>query len=271
MHLLEPVKDMDDSFKLVQKYRKNDAREQGKCDNLVRDADVKLKRAGLFMVVEAENAKGPLQGDKLEKAIMEAIESQGLRPVSTITNPSKTNGNHVVIVMKEGVIVARTWPKEKYCAFDIHLWGRFNRMDAIRDALVNAVGSKKGSVSSFRIIVGGMRGTDTWKQDKQEIGPKIFQNRDCTPKHGSGEINQDVIDTVVEETLNLIDEKNAVVAVLCGTEKESCGSLEVVQKSDKVGAAVAIYPCSNIKDVEFMGDAAIRMSACELETLKTSS
>ena len=268
MKLLEPVEDLDDSFKLFKKYQHNNAREQGKCDNLVNDSDVKLKRAGLFMVVEAENAKGPLRGEKLEKALMEVIQQQGLEHVSTVTSPSETSGNHVIIVTKEGVIVARTWPKEKYCAFDIHLWGRFNKMDAIRDALVDAVGSKAGSVSSFRIIVGGMRGTDFWKQDKQEIGPKIFQNRNCTPKHGHGEINQDMIHTVVEEMLNLIDGKDAVVAVLCGAETDLCGSLEVVRKSDKVGSVFPIYPCSNIKDIEFMGDAAVRMSACELETLK---
>jgi hypothetical protein len=50
--------------------------------------------------------------------------------------------------MREGVVVARTWPKEKYCAFDIHLWGRFNTMDGVKKALAEAVGSPKGSVSS---------------------------------------------------------------------------------------------------------------------------
>jgi spermidine synthase/S-adenosylmethionine/arginine decarboxylase-like enzyme len=269
MQLLEPLKDLDDSFKLFTKYRHNNAREQGKCDNLVDDSDVKLKHAGLFMVIEAENAKGPLQVDTLEKALTEAIQQQGLGLVSTVTSPSETSGDHVIMVTREGVIVARTWPKEKYCAFDIHLWGHFNKMVAIRDALVDAAGSKAGSVSSFRIIVGGMLGTDTWEQDKQEIGPKIVQNRDCAPKHGSGEVNQDVIHTVVEETLNLIDEKDAVVAVLCGAETESCGCLDFIKKSDKVVSAVSIYPCSNIENVEFIGDAAaVRMSTCEVETFK---
>jgi spermidine synthase/S-adenosylmethionine/arginine decarboxylase-like enzyme len=269
MLLLEPVKDIDDSFKLVQKYRKNDARQQGKCDNLVSDADVKVKRAGLFMVVEAENAKGPLMGDKLEKAIKLAIESRGLTPISTIRNPSKTKGEHIVIVMKEGIIVARTWPKEKYCAFDIHLWGRFNRMDDVKSALSNAVGSKKESVSSFRIIVGGMRGTDTWKDDKKVIGPKISYNRDCDVHPGTGAIDQGVIDTVVDESLNLIDQENAVCLVICGSEDQTCSSFDVVQKSDKVKSVIPIYTCPNVKNVDFHSDANTRMSACEIETLKT--
>ena len=269
MLLLDPVEDVNDSFKLVQKYRKNDARAQGKCVNRVDDSDVKLKRDGLFMVVEAENVQGPVKGDAFENALHAALEKEGLRVVSTVTNESATKGVNVVIVMREGAVVARTWPKEKYCAFDIHLWGRFNTMDSVKNGLAEAVNSPKGSVSSFRIVVGGMRGTDTWKEDKTEIGPKILQYRDCDEHLGRGTIDDGVIAAVVEESLNMIQEKDPIVVVICGNKEDSCRSLDAVKKDKKIGNTIPLCTCPDIENVDFTGDAPTRMFACEMDILKT--
>ena len=274
MILLEEINDPDDRFQHIQYYQKTSARAQGKCDDKhVDESDMKLKRAGILMILEAENASGSLKGKKLESALQSALEKEGLRTVSTISQPAPlAKGEVIVIVMREGFVAARTWPKEKYCAFDIYLWGRFNTMDNVKKALADAVGSKKESLSSFRIVVGGMRGTDTWAEDKKLIGPRIVQHRNCEEKTEVKttveSIDQRMIDTVMDESLNMVLSKDIVAAVFCGVKDEPCNSLDVLSKNKNVREVIVIWTCPGIEKAPFLDDSLTPMFMCEMETAK---
>ena len=51
----------------------------------------------------------------------------------------------------------------------------------MRNALAEVVGSSR-SLSSYRIVTGGMLGTKTWADDGKTIGPRFTQMRDCEEK-----------------------------------------------------------------------------------------
>lgn len=142
MLLLEPVKDIKDRFKHINAYRKNDASAQGKCVELNETLDdSEGASAGILKIVEAENTTKPLEWKSLEGALFSALQKEGLMPLKAIAHSSENDGAIGVIVMDEGIVVARTWPVEKYCAFDIQLWGAFNKMESVRNALAEVVGS----------------------------------------------------------------------------------------------------------------------------------
>ena len=270
MILLEEIEEPDDRFQHIQYYQKTDARKQGKCNEV--EDDIKLKRAGLVMVMEAEDASGNLKGKELEGAITTALEKEGFRPVSTVSNTTPSNNGEVVaIVMREGLVLARIWPNEKYVAFDIYLWGRFNDIDTVKKALAETVGSEKKSISSFRIVVGGMRGTDTWAADKQVIGPKTLSHtRNCEEDPGPdttvSKIEESMADAMVEESLNMIIDKNIVAAVFCGPQDEPCEILDLVSKHKNVGKVVTFYTCPSIEKAPYLDDSLTPMFSCEMDT-----
>jgi len=275
MILLEEIDEPDDRFQHIQYYQKTNARKQGMCSDKADDSDIKLKRAGLLMILEAEDALGTLKGKKLEAAIKSAVEKEGLRAESTVSKASPSNkGEVVVTLMREGFVTARTWPQEKYCAFDIYLWGRFNDVDKVKTALTDAVGSKKESISAFRIVVGGMRGTDTWAEDKQVIGPKTLSHtRNCGeetgPKTTVSKIDQDMIDVALEESLTMSLDKDIVAAVFCGVADKPCKTLDVVSKNKNVAKVVTIYTCPSIEKAPYLDDSLTPMFTCEMDTANT--
>jgi spermidine synthase/S-adenosylmethionine/arginine decarboxylase-like enzyme len=269
--LVEPLKDFNDRFKHINAYRKNDARAHGKCLERNKTSHDSEGSAGILMIVEAENTTAPLEWKSLEGALSSALQNEGFTPLRTFWHPSESGGVIAVIVMGEGIVVARTWPEETYCAFDIQLWGAFNKMDDVRNALAKAVGSSSGSLSSYRIVTGGMRGTKTREEDQKTIGPRITQTRDCDEKTvGVGadvSIDESTVDVALEESLNLMHNKDIVVAVLCGNRKDTCKSLNVLAKDKNVREVVALYSCPGIDSAPYLDHGLTRMFECEVETL----
>ena len=271
--VLEPIQDAGDRFMHIHHYQKSDARAQGKCGEL--DKNVKLKRAGLLLILEAENARGDLKGEKLEHAIEAALTKEGLKLVSQISDA--TGGKtRIVIVMREGIVVARTWPKQKYCAFDVQMWGHFEKMEPVKVALVDAVGSGSGSTSSYRVVVGGLRGIDIWEESRQYIGPSITQQRDCREISDESvhavevSITPKAVDTLLEESLSLIQDpgEGIVAAAVCGDRDMPCRSVDVLSKSDKVSILMEVWPCRSIESAPYLEDTLSSMFACEMEILR---
>jgi len=132
------------------------------------------------MIVEVEECTLPMA--ELEPTLVKTLEGMGF---TSITSSDNTDSSFdVVIVMAEGYVIARRWPKQKYVGLDIHLWGRFEKLEDTRAALVKALGSgndiKKGSVSSFRVVASGMYGNDSWEEDVKLIGPDLTKHtRKC--------------------------------------------------------------------------------------------
>jgi hypothetical protein len=150
--------------------------------------------------------------------------------------------------MKEGYVVARLYPEDNYCGLDINLWGGFQKMTSLRAALASTVGST--SLSSFRVIVGGMHGSSTWEEDKEVIGIQVSQTRNCEREiEGSNDnetLGRAATKVAIENAVELVAAKGSIVAVVvCGFDE--CSSAQVLEDHERVGVMVSIPPCSGLQ------------------------
>ncbi len=129
--------------------------------------------------------------------------------------------------------MACTWPENKYCAFDIDLWGSFHKVEAVKKSLLAAVGSSLQSSSSFRAVTTGMCGIKTFKDDYKSRGPQFTQECD-EPEEDNEELSPTIADVLLEESINsLLLDNELAVAVFCGPDMP-CFSTEVVAKHGSV-------------------------------------
>jgi len=267
--LLEPIE--NHPLELFHDYRRTSALEQGKCGDDEAESDEEMTgRSGILLVSEVENTTVPLAPlNGLISKLLQVLKKQGMHPID-----SKSPGKDVtstIISMVEGHITVRVWPDQKYCALDIHLWSSFNKMEQLRDALVKALGSDASSLSSYRIVTGGMKGTSTWDEDHKTIGPLIEQTRSCDGVNyvKEGDLNsKETNDIILEEALGLLQGDGAVAAVLCGPTKEECKSLDAVSRHKKIDEVIFIPTCPELAAAsEFSENIGDIMVHCEKEIL----
>jgi hypothetical protein len=111
------------------------------------------------------------------------------------------------------------------------------------------MGTAEENASSYRGVAGGMLGTDTWKEDLAKIGPRYVNTRNCEERTSLDEIALPTTQTLMEETLNLVIDKDILVVVLCGISGEgSCASLEAVKKDKAFSKIVALWTCPSSDD-----------------------
>jgi S-adenosylmethionine/arginine decarboxylase-like enzyme len=270
--LLPPVAELKDRFDFFHDYRKNNAKKAGKCDLSSRkeeENDEQGKSAGILHVLDAENVTITLDSSSVEKMILEVGKEEGLTPVSISTNrPDGIVSEMVVVVFKEGYVLARLWPEYSYCAIDIGLWGGFLREASFHKRLAKAMNPK--TLSSFRVIVGGMYGSSTWREDKKVIGPQLVQHRDCdVPEPKDVEFSDDAAKRVtVNEITNLAASSKIVAAVICGVkDKDDCISVDVLDKNPKVAKLVPIWTCPDLLDEAEGPQTLMRKFECEENTI----
>ena len=279
--LLETLEEQDgDGFKYFHDYRKTDARSQGKCkDDDVTGGNTTTahgKKAGIMDIVDAGDASIPLNRQRMREILYSVARTEGLTPVSTPSSSvdSSYEGSTEVMVMKEGYVVARMWPESNYCAFDVNLWGSFQKSESLKAALVKAVDSS--SVSSFRIVVGGMQGSSTWEEDKDVIGIQIAQTRNCEVEsstsnaQGQEQISEDqVVSIAMEQTSHFTGDEASVVAVVCGFEtmKDQCLGLDVFEKHKKTHKVIPVWTCPYLKGVDTESMEYSNMYKCEQSVL----
>ncbi|EED88836.1 hypothetical protein THAPSDRAFT_264237, partial [Thalassiosira pseudonana CCMP1335] len=107
------------------------------------DGGDEVAYAGVLMVVEAENVsmKGLKEGEKVAKALEKPLTKLGYEVLSTAVKASdESGGASLAIAMKEGYVLAETWPEAKYVKLDIHLWGAFENQEAIRTEVLKTLG-----------------------------------------------------------------------------------------------------------------------------------
>ena len=269
MLFLDRLAIANNPYKFYHDYRKNETSIQ-MCQgghnglDLEKDSKEQGHSPGILMIVEAEQTSADLlQTDLLRANVLKALEKEGLSVVSTIFSEPSVKTVTLLVILQEGYVVARTLSDLNYVAYDIHLWGSFEKHENIEKALVIAVGS--ASSSSFRIIAGGMRGMSTWKDDKKQIGPIFTQacdNEDNTRTNDST-VGQSAINAVLKEMVNIIDDEKMTVAVICGKDTKDCSSIDALEKIENVNNIV-LLSCSNMEGTdEFMEGSNDRMLSCE--------
>jgi len=246
----------EDVYDIYHDYRRNNTRKMMHCkgddDSFGRELDEQEKSPGILMILEAEDITVPLESsNKLQEIMAEALKKEGFTVVSTVA-PSKEHDGIVVatVVLSEGYVIARGWPEYNYVAYDVHLWSAFEKHDAAKNALIEAVGSGSGkSSSSYRIVAGGMFGVSTWKEDAQNRGPRF--TRDCErPQMPARDTIMDTssITTILEDSMALIKDDDIVASVICGYESESCHSMDVLKNHGIVSEVVPIWTCPGLKE-----------------------
>ncbi|KAL3933939.1 MAG: hypothetical protein SGBAC_010183 [Bacillariaceae sp.] len=256
--LYTPLTEDDNRFDLMHDYRKNDARAIGKCDTITPPIDTSSQgsSAGILEIVNAENVSISLEDKaKIAKLLQDVASAQGF----TI-GPSKAyGGNLVVAVLKEGYIAARLWPEDNYIGFDINLWGKTYEIKSLKNALTKAVESSL--VSAYKVVVGGMFGSSTWKEDQVKIGPYsktvTNMNRNCQERETSPEvapIPQSAIEIALNQTFTLLESSydGVTVGVVCGVEGSDCMSFDVAEANPIVTKVFKFQTCNDLEGEEKM-------------------
>ena len=274
MNLLS-VEEVSNFSKYFHDYNDNartlrDAKRTNQAAEIDDESDQQGRRAGILLIVEVGNMNLPIAPvDELKTIINVELVGFGLH----VLDSKKLSSDDTIIVlhMQEGYITVRVWPEHKYCALDIHLWSSFNKMEQLRDALVKALGSDHSSLSSYRIVTGGMKGTSTWDEDHKTIGPLIEQTRSCDGVDyvKEGDLNsKETGDIVMDEALNLMQGDGALAAVLCGPTREDCKSLDAVSRHKSIDEVIFIPTCPELAAAsEFSENIGDLMVRCEKEVL----
>eukprot|EP00934_Nitzschia_sp_Nitz4_P001216 Nitzschia sp. Nitz4//scaffold98_size77359//36815//46705//NITZ4_005549-RA/size77359-processed-gene-0.17-mRNA-1//1//CDS//3329560760//1216//frame0 len=241
-------------------YSKNDAQSQGRCNaTAVEIPDEQTRSAGILLVVEAEMTSVATQ-EELHQVVLAAIAKNDFTPVGEPISDK----NVFIVPLQEGFVSARFQGSE-YCAINIWVWGKHKYQAALRDSLVEAMSSQ--TVSSFRVVVGGMFGSSTWQQDQKEIGPVRAQNRNCEPEDcRATDLSADRPPTrsvVVQQALTglLNDVRYPFILVACGLPGAECPVLDGLTGIDH-GTFVPIYTCPSLESSDDMAT----MYECEKET-----
>ncbi|KAL3935557.1 MAG: hypothetical protein SGBAC_008948 [Bacillariaceae sp.] len=241
----------DHQFKFVHDYRRNPSSTFDKLckdpDAIPEKDDLQMASPGIFMALEVEEltSKYINKPSKIKDAIEKALEKQGMHVVSTTAG--KKTDTQFVTIMKEGYVVVRLDAEHKYCGFDILLWSSFDNFEAVKLALIRAVGGSRDKTSSFRVVTGGMFGVSTWKEDDKSHGPQInkFCSKDTEPVRAA-KSPESLLSVILNESLDLVDkDSNFAVAVLCGDEDEPCESVNILKGKKRISTMVPFYSCSD--------------------------
>jgi hypothetical protein len=108
------------------------------------------------------------------------------------------------------------------------------------------------STSKFRIVAGGMFGSNTLEEDQKSIGIQVSQTRNCKANEWKSPAVRDDDDEAMHvsivQSLDLIDEDLVLKAVVvCGYEdKDKCSSLKALASEDRVKDVVTIWACPSL-------------------------
>jgi hypothetical protein len=207
------------------------------------DLDEQARSAGIMEIVNAENVAVSVD-EKVLVNLAEVAQKKGFNVIGQPIVENKVG----FIMMQEGYLAVRLWPDEKYIGLDINLWGHTYNIKGLKSALVEAMGSSK--VYSYKVVVGGMFGSSTWKEDQKILGPKSKQLRDCK-KDVVAEGSLDAAKASAISAVELIPltlTENVAAVVFCGSEGESCPVLEALSGEAKVKITFRINECSGMEN-----------------------
>lgn len=203
---------------------------------------------GIMIVLEAEEVTVPLDSiEGVYTILMKTLKDAGLTPLSS----SSFSEEALMISLKEGYVMLRTWPEQKYCAFDIVLWSSLANLEAAKSGLIAAVGAK--TTSSYKIVMDGMRGVETIEY------PKFPVENDADASMGTDTdapvpraFEAGDLDIILKETIELMQDDNSMTIVFCPCKGSICLSLEALQKVGpaKIGTVIPIWSCASGKSMK---------------------
>lgn len=255
-------------YDLMHDYRKNIAPAEHCNLTIPPEPTEQGTAAGVVEIVNAEECVTPL-GPDIVKILKDVAEKHGF----IVEGEPVYDQDVGFVLMKEGYIAARIWPDEEYVGFDVNLWGKTYKIKNVRDDLVKAV--KSSEVSSYRVVVGGMYGSNTWKEDQKIVGPRVKQLRNCnedTVKEGIADAKL-ISAAAVEEVVAMTNAKDITAMVVCGKKDAKCDSIKVLSSFKDVKEVLPIYECMSLDPAnsESMFACEVAMEKLVAETLLGSA
>jgi len=227
--------------------------------------DVQNTSPGIMMIVEAEDATFEFTSPEEHRdLIVDVLQTEGLTVIQALLPEASDSDSVVVVITREGYVTSHAHLSAKYYAFDVHFWSSFEVQPVVRDALIAAVGSEGKSSSSYRIVAGGMFGTGTWKEDGTRLGPHRTIPCDAKIFESDVDVDVNVADIILEETLKLAQGTGDVM-VVCGQEGSQCTSFNALSKIVDVDRLKVIWSCPDAN--EFALDYADTLYECEQKIL----
>ncbi|KAL7564611.1 hypothetical protein ACA910_017953 [Epithemia clementina (nom. ined.)] len=247
-------------------FRRNNR--QARTSNCVDSGDLQLTETepkldtvqrsfGVLVVVEAENVTiASLEDPKIVHSVVEeALEESGFTNISAVqsfsANKTDTMTHVFIFVMKEGYVVARTWPENNYIALDLHLWNHVAKHEAAVAKLMAAFGAEE-SKSSFKITTGGMYGSGYGDAKGKIARPTktspCSNDWNATTPVTAGPAESYHLDSVLHEMTTLTQTSEPMLVVVCPTDTSACPSLDSLRSTARdsvINRVYAIHFCSN--------------------------
>ena len=195
------------------------------------------KSPGILMILDVEGVQLELEG--ITSVIDAVLSSLKLNKLSSLTYPL-SNISIITTFFKQGYVIARYYQYYNYIAFDIHLWSAFDKLSTLKLELQSKLKSSK--VSSYRIVAGGVFGMEDWKEDERNRGPNFYNSCQDTVLMEQ-DTEDDVMDTILDKSLDLMDKMN--VLVICD---QDCSILDTIKSHSNVQTVIPLYPC--LKDLQ---------------------
>ena len=249
----------DDRHRMIHDYRSKVCTSD-ESESAINEEEEQTTANGVLELVTIENLTIlPDSFESITTLMRASIEGIGGFTIVENEVSSDEEEEIALIVMEEGYVAARRQENESatedaepefYLGFDIHLWSQTNRIQELKNAFHKAYKSK--DISSHKIVVGGMFGTKNWKEDAKHIGPmvatapkKTCNAVDDSSATGSAFDAEAAGKIVIQEVVSLTNSQKAIVAVFCGSESDSCASLDVLKDHERVEEVIPIFDCAS--------------------------
>jgi hypothetical protein len=271
--IVQDLNDIEDNFELYHDYAFNTT-STNICDNLKDTEKQKnqIRSPGITIIAEIEDVSTPLTAADVKDTISNALESEGmgLKASEAIQNDSNTL---VYVVMKEGYVIARAMRDKKYVGLDIHFWSSMHKQKSVMNAIVHAIGGSSATLSSYRVITGGMFGVNGWKEDEKRRGPQFqelcddIKNTTLISTNHGGEVNKADIIIGIGQGLALMGRKDMKILMLTGNDANDKQDIEnrqaVISSFDSVSTVLTLNCPSMVGFNRFTEDSGKSLAACE--------
>ncbi|KAG7338718.1 spermine/spermidine synthase domain containing protein [Nitzschia inconspicua] len=258
--LYDDMHSPDTHLDLMHDFRRNIVPREKCQDNKEEEiSNEQARSAGIMEIVNAEKI-----GVNIDKGVLAVLTTVVEKGGFTLLGDPFFEDAFGFLLMKEGYIAVRLWPEEKYIGLDINLWGRTYEIKNLKTAIVKALESEK--MYSYKVVVGGMFGSNTWKEDLKIIGPKMKQLRNCEEDIVlTGSLDWKFASSVSAEEIIPVTMTDTVVAIVfCGLESTECPVFDGLKAKEEVKTLVRINECESLENGT-MKDA----FACEKSILDT--
>ena len=231
-------------------------------DNQGKSIANKATSHAVLSIIEVEDLSDGVKHTKKAQmnAISKALNRHGLQVVNTASSDYKDSfGHDIFFVLEHGYIILRQRSAvDNYVAVDMSLWDSVDLMNDLKRDLIESIGGKEDSSSSYKMVTGGINGVQDGG-DPYILGSKSASACDAIGSYegdDSGDVENNVslakpaLYTIWREMISMIKAKEyPTIVILCGLDGEACSSKDALDGDKDIPARIiAIHSCSGLTE-----------------------